>query len=1513
MIDNSNPVWLGLDTSIKVTGYTYNTPLELSADGAQLSAIRDEYLSTMQTETPLEYFKEKLSASSGQQAESYRLTRSLIPEVMNILPSSMQYDQLAVTHEYTEIPDDLKHKVKFTASDANNSELFSISLNSLRLSNRKITLSYEPETVEDQQIIDSYGGLDNTPAYLVRLRPLLKVDGEMVVAGKDGLPMGTDYNLTIELISPNGTERITSTQITANLSAIGTVAQKALDPEQTTISEEDDAETILFKETNRYIDNWNKAEDELAALLHLQFARPVPTITTIGGVLDVTYLLDIPHGFEWKGVYVDAGLRAVGATPSRSPLTQGGDENRQKTFMQLSALQGSVLENRIFEDDFQVESISTAKLFQVVGANCNTPSLLCSIATIDKTNVDTLLPTLDLDDNIKEDITNAVNQGLVVRIPQSPTPEPQSLIFYKDWTGIGYIKESPATGEAGYMLSGMIAGGMSVILPANWVNTDLRGILSNPNAMSHNDDPMSASAIAKITATDRQRVTVGGSPARDPEVIVVDNSGKRVRGATVTFTVVAGGGVFGNGNTTYDTITDINGMASAKLYTGTKTETNPGYMRLDPSDQYVTQIGVNVIAAAVKNSTGTISLSPPFQIFGIPDAPVEIRKSLGDGVLGLANNPMGSFVAKVVDKHGNSISNRKIKFITNNMQSRYAGMTLPLNPRGIEFYDGRSCANPYPLYGDCPSTQTVTVTTEYYGAVSTAFLGDTVGTKYTVEAKDLSANIPPAYFELYTKGFRSSDGYIPPGIYLRQMQILNDKGEPVNASKAGTPLKAPLIAEFILMREDVSLNGPFVGSSGQGNSWVLTTSGKVITEKIPSGTVAFTPVQGGGATGPTTNLGNGKYQTTYTTGPQPMVNAVEAGGQATIRVPKVLYNPMVTWTVVPSFSDDFPGDLSVLKPMAFTEYVESVLACTNGICRLPVADVTLNAGQQAVFYAGQQPVAAGNVQREQYKVFGVDVGLTLSPKYILLNDKGYSYSDAKLEYTILPPEYSASTADIDIMKNGIWEDMLTGGKTQGTDSDTIAAGSVLEVEADYKAQVVLNRGTDAEIIGQPLSIPIGQFRMVDDEDGKTPVIGAVTDGAAKIRLQLTVKNNQNAFDNLAWRIVDPQLTTPQVGTGTLLDGSGAATTVLPVVFNNGVAGAVYQAPDSFVRWTSPKETEDKDAPERYIQPTFDLVSYLLTGKDLLPPIHLKRPPVVLVHGLWGDASAWDVFEPKFNDKGFYENQNKIRRVNYFEEGQVRSIFQHITKLKSKIDGAINEAKENFFAVDKVDIIAHSMGGLLTRAYCDQFSVECQDRIRRFVTIATPHFGSELADLLLVYRDDRNHFPDLDLCRETVGKFIRGGKINIFGPLGKKIEAHPVLPLGGAIDDLATGRLPAFIQSSTIGGHWSDPAYLPLSTSLSAHAIIGLTPPAMMGIDIEIWGLWKLVLSRCGFTRENVFGAEYDTNDRIVRRSSQEGGVLRRCSTEVIDTDHFTVRIAAKTIAEIRILLDEPLNSQLFTK
>lgn len=448
---------------------------QLSALSSQLSAIRDEYLSDIQSLTPLEYIEEKLT-EEGYQFTDLMRTRMLKPEIMNILPASIQFDQPKITHEYTDIPDELKHKVKFIATDTNNSELFSITLDTLKLSNKQIALTYEPETVEDQQIIDSYGGLDNTPAYLVRLRPVLKVNGERMIVAKDGLPMGADYNLTIELISPNGVERITNTYIVGNLSAIGVVAQKTHpNIPSPPVGEgegegEKDAEQILHEEAISYIDRWNKAEEELTSLIHLTFTRPIPTVATVGGVIDVTYVLDTPHGFEWKGVYVDAALRAIETVPS--PLAGEGEGDKQKTFMELSALQGSVLEHRIFEDDFQVESISTAKLFSIVGSRQNTADSV-EILTIDKTNIFSILPTLPFDENILEDIQNSVNQNLKISIPQSE-------ISHEDWTGTGYIKENPETKESGWMLSGMIAGGMTAVSPDKWTNQALREKLGKP-------------------------------------------------------------------------------------------------------------------------------------------------------------------------------------------------------------------------------------------------------------------------------------------------------------------------------------------------------------------------------------------------------------------------------------------------------------------------------------------------------------------------------------------------------------------------------------------------------------------------------------------------------------------------------------------------------------------------------------------------------------------------------------------------------------------------------------------------------------------------------------------------------------------------------------------------------------------------------------------------------------------------------------------------------------------------
>jgi hypothetical protein len=455
VIDGQGKTWLGLDTAIKVRDYLYKTPADLAAE-FDLAGIRSAYLASPSVQTPLEYLKARL-AENGYLPADLEKTRSLPEEVLNILPAGMQFEQRRITHELTGIPEELRHRVRFAAATQEGAPLFEFAADTLALANRRIALGYEPESVEDQETINAFGGLYNTPSYLVRLRPVLSVDDERVAVAQDGLPMGETFRLVLEAAAPRGTERVTQSHVAGAPAAIVVVAQQApaaggQDSQLPAALE--DSVGILHRIGLRHIDLWNRAEEEIASLLHLSLARPLPTLVTVGNVADVTHLLGMPHALAWKGVYIDASLRAVQAVPERRVA-----DSRLRDFMQLSALHGSVLENRALEEALNTEAISTAKLLALANAG-GVP-----ILTLGKENLAGLLPALPFAAEIKTDIADAVNQGFSVVIPDRE-------VVHRDWRGVGYLKEDPATGEAGYMLSGRIAGGMTAVSPQGWTATD---------------------------------------------------------------------------------------------------------------------------------------------------------------------------------------------------------------------------------------------------------------------------------------------------------------------------------------------------------------------------------------------------------------------------------------------------------------------------------------------------------------------------------------------------------------------------------------------------------------------------------------------------------------------------------------------------------------------------------------------------------------------------------------------------------------------------------------------------------------------------------------------------------------------------------------------------------------------------------------------------------------------------------------------------------------------------------
>ncbi|HBG26119.1 MAG: hypothetical protein A2Y10_16335 [Planctomycetes bacterium GWF2_41_51] len=117
-------------------------------------------------------------------------------------------------------------------------------------------------------------------------------------------------------------------------------------------------------------------------------------------------------------------------------------------------------------------------------------------------------------------------------------------------------------------------------------------------------------------------------------------------------------------------------------------------------------------------------------------------------------------------------------------------------------------------------------------------------------------------------------------------------------------------------------------------------------------------------------------------------------------------------------------------------------------------------------------------------------------------------------------------------------------------------------------------------------------------------------------------------------------------------------------------------------------------------------------------ISLARPPVVMVHGLYGNPSDFSKMGDELTAKGWLY----LYLASY---NNTASFDKNIPKVKAEIKNALNGPRGAGYAATKVDVVAHSMGGLLVK----KMDTSTQESIRKIITIGTPYKGSPLATLL----------------------------------------------------------------------------------------------------------------------------------------------------------------------------------------
>lgn len=129
------------------------------------------------------------------------------------------------------------------------------------------------------------------------------------------------------------------------------------------------------------------------------------------------------------------------------------------------------------------------------------------------------------------------------------------------------------------------------------------------------------------------------------------------------------------------------------------------------------------------------------------------------------------------------------------------------------------------------------------------------------------------------------------------------------------------------------------------------------------------------------------------------------------------------------------------------------------------------------------------------------------------------------------------------------------------------------------------------------------------------------------------------------------------------------------------------------------------------------------------------PPVVFAHGINSGSYAFDKLEKKIKDEfGLYTAKTNFSNNGNDYIGNYEALEKVIQKVKQDC------------RVEKVNIVAHSMGGLRSRAYAEN-----HNDVMKVLQVATPNGGSPIADFMIQWKKN---------ALVKVAKLVTDGKMTV---------------------------------------------------------------------------------------------------------------------------------------------------------
>jgi hypothetical protein len=495
--------WVPMDASFKQ--YTYTNGLDIKAnvpfnaqtliDQSKVGATINESegwvqnLNQANIQSQLTAYQNQVKAYVDAQRPNATVgdilgTKSIIQSSPQFLPGNQLVTLASLSTRFASLPENLRAQYRFTmftgigqqTGGLRGAQLLTHTVSLPRLAGRKITVAYVPATPDDETMLQSYLPAPHAngspieiselptslPAYLIRVRPEYRVDGQPIAtataivmgssvvsvgelfdpsfgwqAGADNMQTAGEYWATyVGGETPSALLERTQTKLNATRSQI--LANQPND-----LTKEELIGDMFFATLLGYF-SMNEASSRIQQRSSGAIQYRKPSFGHYGVSAKVKYNFGIARSVSFPSMTMDIDQWRDAVVMKDNSANTLRDYNRAAS-VRFSLYENSIPESIWVDSENPGEGISAVKALAIAAQQGQ------KIRTFSASNSNSVA-SLQVTSEIRQEILNAIAAGMYVTVHEQP-------VNVSGWNGTGYIIEDPDLGVGAYKISGGYDGG----------------------------------------------------------------------------------------------------------------------------------------------------------------------------------------------------------------------------------------------------------------------------------------------------------------------------------------------------------------------------------------------------------------------------------------------------------------------------------------------------------------------------------------------------------------------------------------------------------------------------------------------------------------------------------------------------------------------------------------------------------------------------------------------------------------------------------------------------------------------------------------------------------------------------------------------------------------------------------------------------------------------------------------------------------------------------------------------